>query len=382
MAARAEVPPAAGPDVPGETASSRRRTRGLAVIAAVAVVSATAGVVASQWIRSPAQLAADSAAPTPSVITAQVERRVISTGTVTRGTVGSPSAVPGVPGQPPAGVTAALITRLPAPAGRVLKPGDVVVEVSGRPVFFLPGRLPAYRNLQPGDTGPDVTQLQEGLRSAGLSDNDPTGTFGSSTTAALSSLYGRSGYQPDKSGGLPTSAVDYVNSARSTVVVANASVGDDASKVDIELARGDLDVIVDETTADAPFLHQGAAVDLVAELIGKTASGRITQVLSGQGGAPARAIVTPDKPLTSEWAGQDVRVSVSTTAGSQAVLAVPVSAISLDGNASPHIVALQTDGTQHDEPVTVGATGGGYAQITPRDSSAVTVGTQVVIGVK
>lgn len=374
--------PLAAGDAPRQAAAPsaiRRRTRGLVVIVAVAVIAAAGGVLASRWIKSPAELAAESSAPAPSVITAPVELRVVSTGMVTRGTVGSLSTIDAIPAQTPAGVARALITRLPVEAGAKLNPGDVVVEISGQPVFYLPGQIPAYRDLGPGDTGPDVTQLQHALRAAGYGDSDPVGHYGPATTAAVAALYAGHGYRPRGKGALPMSAVDYVNSPSSTVVTLNATLGEDASKADIELASGALVVLVDQTPAATGLMDVGATVQLTAEILNQTATGTITKIVPGKAGGDPTAIVSPTKPLNPGWAGQDIRVAITKASSKGKVLAVPVSAISMGGDGTTKMVLIR-DGKQVDVPVTVGATGGGYAQITPTGTTPVAAGDDVVVG--
>ncbi len=353
----------------------------MAIIVAVAVLAAAGGVLGAHWIKSPAQFAAESSAPPPSVITAPVEMRVVSSGMVTRGSVSSLSTINAVPSQPPEGVTKALITKRPVRAGAKLEPGDVVLEISGRPVFYLPGRIPAYRDLRTGATGPDVTQLQRALDAVGYTDTDPTGRYGPSTTADVAALFTSHGYTPQGKGALPMSSVDYVNSPTSTVVTMKASLGQDASTAEVQLAAGDLVVLVDQTPAATDLMRLGAHVALTAEILKQTATGRITKILPGKAGTDPTAVVTPDKPLNPRWAGQDVRVQITEASSEGKVLAVPVSAVSLDGDGNTKIVLLR-DGKRIEVPVLVGATGGGYAQITPTGSNHVAEGDDVIVGAR
>jgi len=53
-------------------------------------------------------------------------------------------------------------TALPA-AGRVVRQGQVIYQVSGTPVVLLYGHVPAWRDLSEGVTGPDVTELNAAL---------------------------------------------------------------------------------------------------------------------------------------------------------------------------------------------------------------------------
>src|SRR5262249_45942748 len=86
------------------------------------------------------------------------------------------------------------LTRMPVRPGDRVKPGDVIAEIDGRPVFVLRGRLPAYRNLHEGDHGPDVAQLQQALQGLGYADYDPAGDFEQSTALALLLFYRNLGY--------------------------------------------------------------------------------------------------------------------------------------------------------------------------------------------
>jgi hypothetical protein len=95
-----------------------------------------------------------------------------------------------------------VVTARRAQPGQQLSAGDVLIEVSGRPIIALPGAVPAYRDLKPGDDGKDIAQLQDALRSLGLpAGRDARGHFGPDTKAAVSRLYGRLGYDVPTTGG-------------------------------------------------------------------------------------------------------------------------------------------------------------------------------------
>lgn len=82
-----------------------------------------------------------------------------------------------------------IVTAVSAPAGSVLRPGQVLAEVSGRPLIALSLPFDLYRDLAPGDSGPDVRVLQQALVDAGVSDDPVDGDFGPRTSAAVRSLY-------------------------------------------------------------------------------------------------------------------------------------------------------------------------------------------------
>ncbi|MFJ2746237.1 peptidoglycan-binding protein [Streptomyces sp. NPDC087440] len=176
------------------------------ITAASAVAIAVGGVAASQWIQSPAQAAADARPPAPSTVTAPVVRQVLRSTTVVRGTFSNgravtahPTAVAATAASDPD--SALIITGVFTKPGRKAAAGRALVEYSGRPVFALPGVLPAYRDLHFGDSGKDVAQLQKALRSLGHSTaGDPSGKFKTGTASALGRMYKAMGYVAPLSG--------------------------------------------------------------------------------------------------------------------------------------------------------------------------------------
>ncbi len=189
------------PGAPAETASrSIRRQRVLLVVAAGAAAASVGGLAASTLVRSPAQLAAQQGPPKASVLTAPVESQVLTDTIVLRGTVVAAGSVAVTPNAAQ-GATTLVVTGLRLKPGASVQPGDVLVEVSGRPVIALPGATPAYRALKPGDTGKDVAELQAALASLGYRDTDTSGTFGPGTKDTVAALYAHLGYDAPTTGG-------------------------------------------------------------------------------------------------------------------------------------------------------------------------------------
>lgn len=65
-----------------------------------------------------------------------------------------------------------------------LEGGVSFYSVDNVPVVAIPGLIPAYREMEPGITGPDVRQLQEFLSSNGYTIGVIDGRWGGSTTSA------------------------------------------------------------------------------------------------------------------------------------------------------------------------------------------------------
>src|SRR5215210_7058737 len=119
-----------------------------------AIVLAVGAWVAGAQIKSPAQIAAETAAPDPSAITVPVERRVLSSEVIVRGTVryGSPQpvvlATSELKQNSSGGAIGDIVTSRPKRGSRVSE-GTVAMSVSGRPVFVLRGAQPSHRDLGP-----------------------------------------------------------------------------------------------------------------------------------------------------------------------------------------------------------------------------------------
>lgn len=165
-----------------------------AVLAAVAAAAAIAWVAGSR-IESPADAAARTAPPAPSPILVPVEKRVLGSKIVTRGTArfGLPQPVSIAPSvlKPAAG----LITTLPVRNTQVAE-GGVLLTASGRPVFVLQGDVPAYRDLVPGITGADVRQLEQALARMRFDPGAVDGRYDAQTAAAVTRWYTARGWEP------------------------------------------------------------------------------------------------------------------------------------------------------------------------------------------
>lgn len=192
---------------------SRKNVR-VVVAGLIAVVFlAGAGWVAAGQIKSPAQIAADTAAPSASLLTAQVERRSLSTEVIVRGTgrYGKPEAI----SLPSSGLktTTQLISRIAKPDA-VLRDGSTAMTVSGRPVFVLQGATPMHRDLGPGDSGEDVRQLERALARAGYRPGAVDGRYDGATAGAVARMYRAHGAAPF---GLTEAQRDKLSTAAATV---------------------------------------------------------------------------------------------------------------------------------------------------------------------
>ena len=175
-------------------APGRRRLALLTGASAVALLLAVGGGwVLAVAFESPAQREASARAPERVPVTAEVVSGELSRTVSVSAEVGRRAAeqVALVPGE-----GRSVVTGRPLSIGSVAAAGAVVLEVSGHPVFLLPGAFPFYRALSAGDRGPDVRQLQQGIADSGIR-VAADGVFGAATERAVRQLYERAGYDPE-----------------------------------------------------------------------------------------------------------------------------------------------------------------------------------------
>ncbi|MFD7560079.1 peptidoglycan-binding protein [Streptomyces sp. NPDC059835] len=346
---------------PSESGENRRAdglARGRRVVAGLvagAGLMAVGGLLATMVVKSPAQVAAESRPPAQQALTVPVESRVLAQTVVTRGTVIAGETVTVSPqghgsGE---GAGAAVVTRLTLKAGDEIKAGQLLTEVSGRPVFALKGGLPVYRDLKPGATGDDVAQLQQALRELGHgTGSDPKGAFGPGTKAALTARYKAIGYEPlpavADGGAALKQAREAVRSAEWAVEDAKAATGKGAaaeSDKDTGKAAGNgretaraqqqltgaRAALTAAEAADGPTLPASevvflgsfpARVSSVTSRPGAEVTGPVLTLSSGDLVVEAylpedkKRLLRPGMPvlISSETAGQDIRGEVSLVA--------------------------------------------------------------------
>ena len=171
-----------------------KRTRLLALTSAGVIAIGAGGFALGRQVKSPADAAAEVAAPSASRLAVPVERRILSSTIITRGDVrfGDPKPVV----LPPSTLKATggnLVTQ-PAVKGQEIVAGKRILEVAGRPVIALVGATPAYRDMRPGDTGNDIAQLEKGLTELGLNPGTVDGRYDAATERAVELLYRQLGY--------------------------------------------------------------------------------------------------------------------------------------------------------------------------------------------
>ena len=75
--------------------------------------------------------------------------------------------------------------------------------------------------------------------------------------------------------------------------------------------------------------------------------------------------VTPTAPLTTNWYGQNVRLTITSASSGGEVLAVPEAAVTAGADGRTRVTVVGGDGTQHQVEVKAGLSGEGYVAVEP-----------------
>lgn len=375
----------------------RARRRFLIGLVTGAVLMAAAGLGASTLVKSPQQVAAEAAAPAPSLITAAVERRVLREAVVLRGTVEPDRALEV---KPVLGDGRSIISSRTVGAGDRIAAGTVLAEISGRPLIALPGPVPPYRDIRTGMKGPDVEQLQSALGEVGYRITDRDGVFGPSTERAVRKLYQARDYDPPLEKApepattpspaatpapphvfLPMSEVYYIRSLPARVTKVKAGLGAEVTGTILTVSVGNLVVRGTLAPADRDLVEPGMPVEILDEATERTVAGKLAtigELRPGEGSENGHPVtVSATKALPAGFAGVDVRLTVTSATTGQAVLVVPVSAIFSAADGSTQVLRA-LDGDRR-EPVTVrtGNSTGGFVEVS---GDGLAEGGRVVVG--
>ena len=178
-------------------------------------------------------------------------------------------------------------------AGQTISNGEQLAEIDGEPLFALGGRVPAWRDITPGESGPDVAELQKALASLGYyTGGDTPGFFGAATQDAVSLYYEHLGYTPPATGGVPMTDVIFLPSLPAKVIAVNGAQGQQPGQPFLELAaRGSLALTGELPPAYAAQVKPGLTVKIFDEVTGIHAAGTVTDVGTATTITPVGAIV-------------------------------------------------------------------------------------------
>ncbi|MCX5209129.1 peptidoglycan-binding protein [Kitasatospora sp. NBC_00240] len=202
---------------------------------------------------------------------------------------------------------------------------------------------------------------------------------------------------------LPASECLFLPSFPARVSALPLEVGDSVKGPVLSVAQGEMLLTGSLDPAQASLVKPGMPVQVLSESQGRQADGTIAsvgtlvapgdtkQAKDGQPtGQPAPAAnggaayvplaISPQSPWDRLWAGQDVRITITSATTTGPVLVVPVAAVFAGADTRTNVTTVSQDGTQRPVNVTVGPSADGLVQVTPLADGELAAGDRVVIG--
>ena len=348
------------------------------------------------------------------MITAPVANEVLSESIVLRGTFGvgstlsfTPSSVASTAAN--AGGGGMVVTGTYVQPGDQVHSGEVVAEVSDRPVFVLQGPLPLWRNLVPGESGKDVEELQAALAGLGYSSGaDQYGDFGAGTEAAVEAFYQGIGYAPPvesaSTGSSGSAAASHSSAAPPPVIVpmseawfvprlpaevmtVPAQVGAVSPTSLLTIAQGALQLTGQLDPTEESLVKAGMPVSVYSNVTGYTGTGTISSVgtsivqPSDGNSSYVPVGVRPDASWPASLNGQNVQITITAATTGRPVLAVPVAAVSYDASGQAQVIVSGPGGARRRVFVRAGLSAGGYVEVSASSAPGLLrPGALVVVG--
>jgi hypothetical protein len=382
-----------------------RRRIILIIVVAVAVIASVGGLLISTTLKSPAEQAAQTAAPALTRLSVPVTRQVITSTVLAQGKVSPPPEVSQLAGGGGGGSGGALsvVTKVFRRRGSTIGSGSEIVEVAGRPLVAFLGSVPCYRNMSPGESGTDVLQLQQGLESLGYSvGEDTAGVYGTGTGDAVTALYTALGYavptipatvtvgkkkKTVQEPMVPQDEVIFVPQFPARVIKVVGPVGKTASGSFVTLSLASPKIAGQLSPSDAALVKAGMAVRITDPASGSSRHGHISAVgartatkHSISGGVYLPAKISTGRPLPLSMIGQDVTLTITAARSPGKVLAVPEAAVFARADGRLYVTKMTGPRSSVAVPVRVGVTGDGLVGVTAAGGGTLAAGDRVAIG--
>lgn len=285
-------------------------------------------------------------------LSAEVTRRIVAPSVQLRGAVSTVAQVRVPASDALAGDPGRVLTALNVARGRTVAAGSVVLAISRRPVFALPGTASPQRDLRPGDVGADVSRLQQALRKLGhYPGGDPPGEFGPATKDAVRRLYVSAGYAVPTTGDADAQAVIDARAAVEAAerVVADTRLLPPGPTTDIAVANAEAALTRAEGLAEAVEASSGPMMPAAEAVFLPTFPARTLSV-SGKVGTPVTA-----PPVTLAYGTTTVGAAVTPELATGLRPGQPVTIVS-DSTPSQATGRIATVGRPVTDPATARTT--------------------------
>lgn len=279
------------------------------------------------------------------------------------------------PAQPLENRLAGTVTSVPR-EGSIVRRGGRLCEVDTRPVVLMYGSLPAYRAMEPGQTGRDVRQLEQNLRALGQTGFTVDSDYTWATAQAVRRWQHALGIT--ETGDIALGRVVFLPEAiRIAEVTARAGRSVAPGAPVVSYTSTTRVVTIDLDVTQRSLAHRGVKVTITVSG-SETLTGRVEHVgtvataeAEDAGGSEQAGTGTPTIPVTCTIDDQKalrdldaapVRVALASQRR-DGVLAVPVASLLALREGGYGLRLLSGDGSPRTVPVTTGLFAGGLVEV-------------------
>lgn len=296
----------------------------------------------------------------PIQVTSEVEVRTLQRTVATRGVLGFLASEPLVAGG------SGRVTAVRVSIGSLVREGDPILEIEGRPMVAIEESKPFWRDLAVGAEGPDVEMLQEALTSLGYLSFEPDGLFGSATKTALQAWQTDHGF-PDPDGAF---RVDdwlvgrWPRRVGRVMIHAGEFVNPGAEL--FAPSEKDPTVTIELTPSDRLRLNRGdpARIEVAATAVtvdGAVGKLGVTPQTRDDGSIFYTGTVEVEESLEAPE-GTQVGVTIIVERAKE-VLAVPLASLVSDADGAPVVQVLGANGAVETVPVELGISEGAWVEV-------------------
>lgn len=256
---------------------TRPQTRWIAIWLGATLIVTLGAYGVGLFIDSPWEQASRNADLTLAATATIEEHEFAAITSAASGTVSLGASVDVVRATGGEGAGVAVVTGAAVVPGDAVGSGQVIAEISGRPVIALSLPFRLYRDLSPGMYGRDVGALQSALTELGLYQGSADQTYGAQTAAAVRALYARIGWSAptastevvaavEEASTVSTDAQAALRNARTAAENARALRAHAAASASAEeIAALDLQVAESEVAQSAAVSAADHAASVLAE---------------------------------------------------------------------------------------------------------------------
>lgn len=241
-------------------------------------------------------------AVTPATVT--VESGSLSPTVQVEGEVVGATVVSVVAALPP-GAERAVVTSTPLQAGLTVRDGQILATIADRPLAVVSEPVAFYRDLRPGDVGPDVARMQAMLARFGFGSQNSDAEFGEATERNLRRWYESLGFPPPSPSPEASAALTHATEALAQALpelsppelqILRLAVDEARLRAGAWLPLEEIvevpapEMVVEDIAPQGSVLETGTDVVATLRADGLTVSGRLT--------ISERELVSPGDPAT------------------------------------------------------------------------------------